>query len=396
MDLFTKCTATVQEVTRARELGIYPYFTPIESAQDHRVTINGKHFIMIGSNGYLGLASDPRLKDAAINAVKKYGSTCSGSRFLNGTLDIHVKLENDLAEFFEKDEAIVFSTGFQTNLGIIASLGGKGDVLVIDRQNHASIIDGCRLSFADIKKFRHNDMADLERILSSLPHSCGKLIIVDGVFSMEGDMANLPEIVNLKKKYGARLLVDDAHGVGVHGNKGRGTCEHFSLHDDVDIIMGTFSKAFASLGGFVVGGKDVITHIRHRARALIFSASMTPASVASAQKALEIIKKEPERRQRLWQITKRVLEGFKSIGLDTGDSETPVIPVIIGQDDKCFSFWQTLKANGIFANPVISPATPPGRALIRTSYMSTHTDDEITTVLEVFARCADEFDLRTQ
>lgn len=393
MDIFKKCETTVKEVDRACELGIYPYFTPIESAQDHRVKFGGREFIMIGSNGYLGLAADPRLKEAAIKAVQKYGSTCSGSRFLNGTLDIHVKLENDLAEFYKKDGAIVFSTGFQTNLGIISALGGKDDILIIDRQDHASIIDGCRLSFADVKKFRHNDMEDLERILSSLPSDRGKLIIVDGVFSMEGDLANLPEIVRLKKKYDCRLLVDDAHGVGVHGRNGRGTCEHFDVLDDVDLIMGTFSKAFASLGGFVVADKDVITHIKHRARALIFSASMVPASVASARMALHIIKTEPQRRERLWSITRRVLKGFKEIGLDTGESETPVIPVIIGDDDKCFAFWKMLIANGIFANPVISPATPPGRALIRTSYMATHTDEDIDTVLRVFEECAKEFNL---
>ncbi len=393
MDIFKKCDATVREVNRAHQLGIYPYFTPIESVQDHRVTIDGKEFIMIGSNGYLGLAADPRLKEAAINAVEKYGSTCSGSRFLNGTLDIHVKLENDLAEFYERDGAIIFSTGFQTNLGLISALGGKDDILLIDRQDHASIIDGCRLSFADIKKFQHNDIKDLERILSSLPKDRAKLIIVDGVFSMEGDLADLPEIVRLKKKYDTRLLVDDAHGVGVHGAKGRGTCEHFNVLQDVDIIMGTFSKAFASLGGFVVADKDVITHVKHRARALIFSASMTPASVASAQKALDIIKTEPERRERLWRISDRVLKGFKEIGLDTGDSETPVIPVIIGEDEKCFAFWKMLIAHGIFANPVISPATPPGRALIRTSYMATHTDEDIGIVLDVFNRCAHEFGL---
>lgn len=393
MDLFDKCQATVREVNRAQELGIYPYFTPIESAQDHRVHINGKEFIMIGSNGYLGLAADPRMKEAAINAIKKYGSTCSGSRFLNGTLDIHVKLEHDLAEFFEKDGAIVFSTGFQTNLGIIAAIGGKDDIIVIDRQDHASIIDGCRLSYAEVTKYRHNDMEDLERILKLLPKERAKLIIVDGVFSMEGDLANLPEIVRLKKKYDCRLLVDDAHGVGVHGEKGRGSCEHFHLLHEADMIMGTFSKAFASLGGFVVADNDVITHIKHRARALIFSASMVPASVASALMALDIIKREPERRQRLWDITQRMLKGFREIGLDTGESETPVIPIVIGEDERCFAFWKMLIANGIFANPVISPATPPGRALIRTSYMATHTDEDINTVLDVFKNCAQEFGL---
>lgn len=394
MDLFKKCASTVEQVKNAQEFGIYPYFTPIESAQGHHVKIDGKEFIMIGSNGYLGLAADPRMKEAAIKAVEKYGSTCSGSRFLNGTLDIHVKLEKDLAEFYEKDGAIVFSTGFQTNLGIISALGGKDDLLIIDRQDHASIIDGCRLSFAEVKKYRHNDMEDLERILKTLPEDRGKLMIVDGVFSMEGDLANLPEIVRLKEKYKCRLLVDDAHGVGVHGEKGRGTCEHFGVLDRVDLIMGTFSKAFASLGGFVVGDKDVITHIKHRARALIFSASMIPASVASAQMALDIIKSEPARRKRLWAITRRMLKGLRDIGLDTGDSETPVIPIIIGEDEHCFAFWKRLIVSGIFANPVISPATPPGRALIRTSYMSTHTDEDIDIVLETLARCAAEFGLK--
>lgn len=394
MDLFKKCAFTVEQVKKAQESGIYPYFTPIESAQGHRVKIDGKEFIMIGSNGYLGLAADPRMKEAAIKAVEKYGSTCSGSRFLNGTLDIHVKLEKDLAEFYEKDGAIIFSTGFQTNLGIISALGGKDDLLIIDRQDHASIVDGCRLSFADVKKYRHNDMEDLERILKTLPEDRGKLIIVDGVFSMEGDLANLPEIVRLKEKYKCRLLVDDAHGVGVHGEKGQGTCEHFGVLDRVDLLMGTFSKAFASLGGFVVGDKDVITHIKHRARALIFSASMIPASVASAQMALNIIKTEPERRKRLWVVARRMLKGFRDIGLDTGDSATPVIPIIIGEDEHCFAFWKKLIASGIFANPVISPATPPGRALIRTSYMSTHTDEDIEITLEAFVHCAEEFGLK--
>ncbi|MEO0129090.1 MAG: aminotransferase class I/II-fold pyridoxal phosphate-dependent enzyme [candidate division WOR-3 bacterium] len=393
MDIFKKCKATVEAVNRAKSINIYPYFTPIESAQDHRVMINGKEYIMIGSNGYLGLAADERLKRAAIEAVQKYGSTCSGSRFLNGTLDIHIRLERELAEFFEKDDGIVFSTGFQTNLGIISAIAGKDDVIIIDRQDHASIIDGCRLSFAEVKKFKHNDMDDLERILKSIPHNKAKLIVVDGVFSMEGDVINLPEVVKLKKKFNARLLVDDAHGIGVMGEHGRGVCEHFNLLNEVDIIMGTFSKSFASLGGFVVAEKDVITHIRHTARALIFSASMTPASVASALKSLEIIKTEPERRKRLWEVTERVRKGFKDIGLDTGESTTPVIPVIIGEDEKCFAFWKSLFENGVFANPVISPATPPGRALIRTSYMATHTDEDINIVLDVFRECAKKFGL---
>jgi 8-amino-7-oxononanoate synthase len=348
---------------------------------------------MIGSNGYLGLAADPRMKEAAIDAVKKYGATCCGSRFLNGTLDIHVKLEQELAEFFEKDAGIVFSTGFQTNLGIIAAIAGKDDIIVIDRQVHASIIDGCRLSFGEVKKYRHNDLEDLERLLKSLPADRGRLIIVDGVFSMEGEVIDLPKVVELKKKYDAALMVDDAHGIGVLGKKGRGVCEHYDLLGEVDIIMGTFSKSFASLGGFVVGSADVLTHIKHTARALIFSASMTPAAVASVRKSLEIIKSEPERRERLWKVTENVRSGFKKMGFDTGNSTTPVIPVIIGEDDKCFGFWKMLFENGIFANPVISPATPPGRALIRTSYMATHTDEDVEKILSVFRLCGEEFGL---
>jgi 8-amino-7-oxononanoate synthase len=393
MDLFNKCASIVKTVETAKQAGIYPYFTPIESTQDHRVIIHGEEFIMIGSNGYLGLAADPRMRETVIKAVEKYGSTCSGSRFLNGTLDIHVKLENDLAEFFNKGGAIVFSTGFQTNLGIISSIVGKDDIIIIDRQNHASIIDGCRLSFGVVKKYPHNNMEELERLLQSLPADKGKLIIVDGVFSMEGDLANLTDIVRLKKKYNCRLLVDDAHGIGVLGEHGRGACEHFCVLDDVDLIMGTFSKAFASLGGFAVGQKDVITHIKHTARALIFSASMTPASVASAQFSLDTIKSEPQRRHRLWEITERILKGFRSIGLDVGESETPVVPVIVGADETCFMFWKMLFANHVFANPVISPATPPGRALIRTSYMTTHTDEDIEIVLDTFAKCAREIGL---
>jgi 8-amino-7-oxononanoate synthase len=393
MDLFKKCQATMREVGRAFQLGIYPYFTPIESGQDRRVQIDGHEFIMIGSNGYLGLASDHRLKDAAVNAIKKYGTTCSGSRFLNGTLDIHVKLENDLAHFFQKDLAIVFSTGFQSCLGIISAITNKDDFILLDRQNHASIMDGSRLSFAQVKKYKHNDVEDLDRLLSGLPANKPKLIVVDGVFSMEGDMADLTEIVRIKKKYGARLMVDDAHGIGVLGKNGRGTCEHFGVLDDVDLLMGTFSKSFAALGGFVVGPEDAVTHIKHTARSFIFSASMTPASVASAQAALEIIKTEPERRERLWKITKRILAGFRDMGFDTGNSTTPVIPVIIGENERCFAFWKSLYENRIFANPVISPATPPGRALIRTTYMATHTKEDIDIVLEVFQKCGRAFGL---
>ncbi|RKX69163.1 8-amino-7-oxononanoate synthase [candidate division WOR-3 bacterium] len=390
MDIIDKALAYYKRVEMAKNLGYYPYFTPIESVQDRRVRIMGRELIMIGSNNYLGLTNHPKLKRMAQEAVAKYGTTCSGSRFLNGTLDIHIELEKRLAEFFEKDEAIVFSTGFQTNLGIISSLVGKDDYVIIDRQDHASIIDGCRLSFGTILKYGHNDMDDLKRILEEIPKDKGKLIVVDGVFSMEGDLAPLPDIVELKERYNARLLVDDAHGVGVLGEKGRGTCEHFGLLDRVDFIMGTFSKSFASLGGFVVGDHKPITYSRHNARSLIFSASMVPASVASALGALEIIETEPERRQRLREITEKMLNGYKALGLDTGDSCTPIIPIIIGDDMKTFTFWKRLFEKGVFVNPVISPAVPQGRQLLRTSYMATHTDEDLDLVLKAFREVVEE------
>ncbi len=386
MDLFDKCSSRVKEVEEALTIGIYPYFTPVESAQDRRVRIMGRELVLIGSNSYLGLANDPRMKEAAIEAVKKYGTTCSGSRFLNGTLDIHVKLEQELAEFFEKEACIAFSTGFQTNLGLISAIAGKDDIIYIDRENHASIVDGCRLSFAEVKKFRHNDVKDLERIIAQAPANRAKVIIVDGVFSMEGDLSPLPDYVAIKKRYDARLILDDAHGIGVMGERGRGTAEHFGVLKDVDLIMGTFSKSFGALGGFVVGPRDPIVYIKHTARSLIFSASMVPASVAAARKALEIIKTEPERRSRLWATTHRMLKAYKEMGFNTGSSATPVIPIIIGDDTRTFMFWKALFEHGVFANPVRSPAVPPKRSLIRTSYMATHTKEDMDFVLEVFEK----------
>lgn len=396
MDIINKCLEYYKKVDAAKSMGYYPYFTPIESVQDRRVKIMGKELVMIGSNNYLGLTNHPKLKKMAQEAVAKYGTTCSGSRFLNGTLDIHVELEKQLAGFFEKDEAIVFSTGFQTNLGIISSLVGKDDYMIIDRGDHASIIDGCRLSFGTVLKYSHNDMDDLERILKKIPADKGKLIIVDGVFSMEGDLAPLPEIIELKNKYGARFLVDDAHGIGVLGEKGRGSTEYFGVIDKVDFIMGTFSKSFASLGGFVVGDHKPITYIRHNARSLIFSASMIPASVAAALGALEIIKTEPERRVRLKEITKKMLEGYHSLGLDTGESCTPIIPIVIGDDMRTFHFWKRLFEKGVFVNPVISPAVPQGRQLLRTSYMATHTDEDLDFVLGAFKEVVEEISARTK
>jgi len=384
MDLFDKC----KNFTTAREvmaLGLYPYFHPLSSGQDTGVVIDGLPMIMIGSNNYLGLTSHPEVKKAAIEAVEKYGSGCSGSRFLNGTLDIHVELEEKLAKFMHKEAALVYSTGFQTNLGTISTLVGKREFIITDRANHASIFDGCRLAFGETVKFKHNNMADLKRVLTACGKNTGKLIVVDGVFSMEGEIVNLPEIVDLAKKYKARIMVDDAHGIGVLGEGGRGTAEHFGLEDEVDIVMGTFSKSFASLGGFIAAKEEVIHFIKHFSRELIFSASMPPAAVAATIKTLEIIQREPERRKRLWEITHKMQKGYRDLGFDIGHTQTPVIPIIIGEDLKTFQFWKMLFENGIFANPIISPAVPKGRALIRTSYTATHTDEQMDKVLEVFA-----------
>jgi len=385
MDLFEKC----RKFTSAKEVmaaGLYPYFTPLSSGQDTQVVIGGRDTIMIGSNNYLGLTSHPKVKEAATRAVELYGSGCSGSRFLNGTLDIHVQLEERLAKFMKREAALVFSTGFQTNLGTISSLVGKGEYMITDRADHASIVDGCRLSFGKVLKFKHNNMKDLERVLTPVDKDSGKMIIVDGVFSMEGDIANLPRIVELSEKYNCRVMVDDAHSIGVLGENGRGTGEHFGLEDKVDVVMGTFSKSFASLGGFIVADESVIHYVKHTSRALIFSASMPPASVAATLAALDIIETEPERREKLWQITKKMHQGFKDLGFNIGETETPIIPVYIGEDMQTFKVWKALLEEGVFTNPIVSPAVPPGSALLRTSYTATHTDQQLDRVLEIFEK----------
>lgn len=387
MNIFEKCYDFIKRVDEAVEIGMYPYFIPIQEVNGNKVKVDGKEMIMVGSNNYLGLINHPQVMKAAQEAVDRYGVATCGSRFLNGTLDIHVELERRLAKFIKKDAALAFSTGFQTNQGIISTLVGKGDAIIADRMVHASIVDACRLSFGEVHKYKHNDMVDLKRILSSLGKDKRKLIVVDGVFSMEGDLANLPEIVDLAKKYNAKIMVDDAHGIGVMGKNGRGTAEHFGVEDDVDLIMGTFSKSFASLGGFVAGEKKVITYVKHFARSLIFSASITPASVATVLATLDIIETEPERRERLWQITERMKSGFQAMGYNTGETETPIIPVIIGDDDTTFMLWKFLREEGIFTNPVIYPAVPKGQTLIRTSYSATHTDGELDTVLKAFEKC---------
>jgi 8-amino-7-oxononanoate synthase len=373
-------------VRDAVETGFYPYFKPIQSQPDRWVMIDGHRLLMLGSNNYLGLTTDPRLKAAAIKAIEQYGTGCTGSRFLNGTLDIHEELEDRLARFFKKEGCIAFSTGFQTNLGIISALVRKGDFVITDRYDHASIVDGCRLSFGEARRFLHNDMASLKRVLEGLPANSGKLIAVDGIFSMEGDIAPLPQILKLAKEYGVKVLVDDAHAIGVLGERGAGTAEHFGLEAEVDLIMGTFSKSFASLGGFVAGAHEIITYIQHQARALIFSASMPPPAVATVLAALKIIEEEPERRKKLWHNAHKMLDGLKRLGFDTGNAESPIIPIIIGDQDQTINFWHSLYEAGLFTNPVIPPAVPPKRCLIRTSYMATHTDEDLDQALEIFSK----------
>jgi 8-amino-7-oxononanoate synthase len=382
MDIFEKCEKFVA-ANELKKAGLYPYFRVIESAQEPLIVVGGKKMIMIGSNNYLGLTNHPRVKEAAIKAIKKYGTGCAGSRFLNGNLNLHEELETKLAAFFRQEAALVFSTGFQTNLGTLSALIGKDDVGFIDKYDHASIIDGCRLSFGEIKKFRHNDLNSLERMMKDSGNR-RKLVVVDGVFSM--DIAPLPELVKLAAKYKAGVMVDDAHGVGVLGKTGRGTAEHFDLEKEVDLIMGTYSKSLASIGGFIAGRAIIIDYIKHHARALIFSASLPAASVASVSIALDIINEEPERRERLWKNTRKMLNGFKEMGYNVGPSVTPIIPIILGENEKVFQAWKLLHEAGIFANAVVSPAVPQGKALIRTSYMATHTDDQLDKVLDVFRK----------
>jgi 8-amino-7-oxononanoate synthase len=385
MDIFEKCAKATEYESGLKESGQYFFFRKLESPQDSEVVVNGKRVIMIGSNNYLGLTNHPRVKEAALKAIEKYGSGCAGSRFLNGNLEIHEELEKKLARFFRKEAALVFATGYQTNLGVIPALVGRNDVAIIDRYNHASIIDGCRLSFGGVKKYRHNDMDGLERVLEKCEGKA-KLIIVDGVFSMEGDIADLPAIVRLAKAYGARIMVDDAHGIGVLGKGGRGTAEHFGLENEVDLIMGTYSKSLAAIGGFIAGASDVINWIKHLARSMIFSASLPPPLVASVSTALDIIEEQPELRTRLWRNTHKMLRGYKTLGYDTGTSETPIIPILIKDTMKTYQMCKLLFENGVFVNSIISPAVPPGRELLRTSYMATHTEEQLDKVLAAFEK----------
>ncbi len=384
MGIFEKCI-NYKDPDKVMAAGIYPYFRTIESQQDPVVMMNGREIVMCGSNNYLGLASHPTVKEAAIEAVRKYGTGCAGSRFLNGTLDIHVELEEKLARFFRKEAALVYATGYQTNLGVLSAMVGRGDVAVSDRLNHASIVDGLRLGHGEVRKFRHNDMEDLDRTLEGVEDR-NKMVVVDGVFSMEGDLSPLDKIVDLRKKHEFGFMVDDAHGVGVLGDTGRGTAEHFGVEEDVDIIMGTYSKSLATIGGFVAASSDIIKYLKHVSRSMMFSASLAPALVAAVSSALDIIDQEPERRARLWANTHKMMEGFRSYGFDIGDAASPIIPVVVGEDMLAFKVAILLQEEGVFANPVITPATPPGRALIRTSYMATHTDEHLDRVLEAFVK----------
>lgn len=388
--VFDKVRATLSRVADLKANNLYCFFRVLDSPQDPEVIIGGQRVVMLGSNNYLGLTSHPKVKEAAAAAAQRYGSGCAGSRFLNGTLRIHVELEEKLARFMGKPAAVTFSTGFQVNLGVISCLVERDDVIYIDKQDHACIIDGARLSFGDIRKFAHNKPGDLRRLLAKDGPECGKLVVVDGVFSMEGDIIDLPNVVQAAQEFGAAVMVDDAHGVGVLGKHGRGTAEHFGLVDQVDLIMGTFSKSLASIGGFIAGEADVVDFIKHRARSLIFSAAPPPASIAAASAAVDIIEREPERREQLWQNTRFLLEGFRNLGFDIGETQTPVIPILVGEDDKCFVMTQRLHEEGVFVNPVVAPATPPGRALVRTSCMATHTQAHLARALDAFQKVGRE------
>ena len=384
MDIFEKCS----KFTAAKEAiagGYYPYFIPLTENEGSEVVLRGRRLIMCGSNNYLGLTTHPKVRQAARDAIQRYGTSCTGSRFLNGTLEMHEQLEGELAEWVGKEAALVFSTGMQTNLGTISALVGREDVVILDKEDHASIVDGAKLSWGETRRFRHNDMADLERVLSGIPAEKGKLVVVDGLFSMEGDIAPLPEMIPLCKKYGARLMVDDAHAMGVLGG-GHGTAAHFNLTDGVDLIMSTFSKSFASLGGFIAGDEEIVHYIKHHARALIFSASIPPANAAAALAALQVMREEPERIQRVNEIGAHMRREYRRLGFDIGQSETPVIPILIGDDMRTLLIWKALFEAGVFVNPVLAPAVPEGRQLLRTSYMAIHTDEQLARVVETFEK----------
>ncbi|MFL2935284.1 MAG: aminotransferase class I/II-fold pyridoxal phosphate-dependent enzyme [Myxococcota bacterium] len=392
MDVLKKCTDyTLHKEMRERDL--YPYYREIASAQDPIVTIAGQKVVMLGSNNYLGLTNHPRVKEASAEALARYGTGCAGSRLLNGTLEIHNELEERIARFMRAPAILTFSTGYQVNVGVLSALLGRQDVAILDAMDHASIIDGVRLGFGRSVKYKHNDMEDLEKKLSNVSDDKGKLIVVDGVFSMEGDLARLPAIVDLKNRYGARLVVDDAHGLGVFGDHGRGSPEHFGLEHEVDLITGTFSKSLATVGGFIAAEIEVVDYLRHHARTGIFSAAMPPSAAAAVIAAIDIIEAEPERRKQLWESTRYMKKELDGLGFETGESDSPVIPIVVGEDITSFSMSMRLLEEGVFVNPVISPAVPPGQAMIRTSYMATHERDHLDRALEGLAKVGREFDI---
>jgi 8-amino-7-oxononanoate synthase len=385
MDIFQKAfNYSLVEEYRAK--GLYPYFRAIETGNDTEVYIDGKKMIMLGSNSYLGLTFDQRMIEGAIKGVRRHGTGCAGSRFLNGTLDLHEELEEKIARFMQRESALLFSTGMLTNQGVLSTIIGKDDIVYVDRADHASIIDGVRLSYGKVVKFKHNDMDDLKRVLELSDRNVGKLIVVDGVFSMEGDIANLPGIVDLARSYGARVMVDEAHAIGVLGKNGRGAAEHFGVEEEVDIQMATFSKSFATIGEFAVSSRQVINYLKHHSRALIFTASLPPAVLGAVDVAIDIVMNEPERRTRLLRIADRMRKEFREMGYNVGPSETPIIPLIIGDMDRCLMVWREVTEKGLFVNPAVPPAVPTGSSLIRTSYTATHTDEQLDYALDVFKK----------
>jgi 8-amino-7-oxononanoate synthase len=391
MDIFEKCP----EYTYAREVmesGYYPYFIPMTDNEGCEAIYQGRRVIMCGSNNYLGLTTHPKVCQAAIEAVKRYGTSVTGSRFANGTLELHEQLERELAAWVGKETALTFTTGMQTNMGAISALVGRGDAVILDKDDHASIVDGARLGWGRLKRFRHNDIGDLERVLAALPANAGRLVVVDGLYSMGGDLAPLPDLVRICKQYGARLMVDDAHSMGVFGG-GKGTAAHFGLTDEVDLIMSTFSKSFASSGGFVAGDEVVMHYIKHHARALIFSAGSSPSNTAAALAALHVMQAEPERIERINQIGERMRRELQRLGFDTCQSVSPIVPIHVGDDRRTLVAWKTLFEAGVFVNPIVSPAVPEGQQLLRTSYMATHTDEQLDRALEIFEQMGKQIGL---
>ena len=388
MSILSERLAQYDVPQKAKAAGVYPYFRPISSDQDTVVQIDGKPVLMFGSNSYLGLTNHPKIKEGSIKAVEKYGTGCAGSRFLNGTLDIHIELEEKLAKLVGKEEALVYATGFTVNSGVVPCLGGREDYLLLDRLNHASIIEGSRLSLAKQFKYRHNDMEQLEKFLQQCDPEKIKLIVADGVFSMEGDLAKLPEMVDLAKKYNASIMIDEAHSLGVFGETGAGVCEHFGVQNDVELVMGTFSKSLATIGGFIASNKDVINYLKHNSRTLIFSASITPAAAGAVLAALEVMEEEKWRQKALWDNTHRMLQSFKDKGFETGHTTTPIIPLYVRDNEKTFRLTRMLMDDGVFVNPVVSPAVPSQDTLIRISLMATHTFDQIDEAVEKIANNA--------